>query len=116
MYNFSYAEAIDDFGRDQRAEERQAMDLVIAQLELARERGPRSRETIEAVYNTRRLWSYFIDNLAEETNELPVEIRADLISIGIWVIKELERIRRQETDSLDALIEINIIIRDSLAR
>ncbi|MFN7166293.1 MAG: hypothetical protein ACK4NV_04565 [Pannonibacter sp.] len=32
------------------------------------------------------------------------------------MIKELERIRRQETDSLDALIEINIIIRDSLAR
>jgi flagellar protein FlaF len=116
MYKFSYAQTMDEIGNDPRQDEREALGIVISQLELAREKGPRSREAVEAIFNTRRVWSHFLESLAGNENELPVEIRADLISIGIWVLKELERLRRQETDSFDALIDINGIIRDSLGR
>lgn len=116
MYKFSYAQTMDEIGNDPRQDEREALGIVISQLELARENGPRSREAVEAIFNTRRVWSHFLESLADNGNELPVEIRADLISIGIWVLKELERLRRNETDSFDAIIEINGIIRDSLGR
>ncbi|ADZ72292.1 flagellar biosynthesis regulator FlaF [Polymorphum gilvum] len=114
MYSFSYAQTIDDLCVDQRSDERQAMDIVIAQLERAREKGLKSREAVEAIFNTRRLWSFFIESLADDANELPPSLRADLISIGIWVIKEVERVRQRETETLDALIDVNAMVRDGL--
>ncbi|WP_186392972.1 MULTISPECIES: flagellar biosynthesis regulator FlaF [unclassified Pannonibacter] len=114
MYKSSYAQTMDEFGNDPRQDEREALGIVISQLELAREKGVRSREAAEAIFNARRVWTFLLESLSENSNDLPVEIRADLISIGIWVLKELERLRRYETESFDAIIEINGIIRDSL--
>jgi flagellar biosynthesis regulator FlaF len=42
------------------------------------------------------------------------ELRANLISIGIWIIKESERIRKRESDNFQGIIDISIIIRDGL--
>jgi flagellar protein FlaF len=114
MYKSSYAQTMDEFGNDPRQDEREALGIVISQFELAREKGVRSREAVEAIFNARRVWTFLLESLSENSNDLPVEIRADLISIGIWVLKELERLRRYETESFDAIIEINGIIRDSL--
>ncbi|PTW60165.1 flagellar protein FlaF [Breoghania corrubedonensis] len=115
MYNFSYAETLDEFCVDARGNERQAMGVIIEQLQAAKEKGRRSREAIEAIYNTRRVWAYLIDDLSNERNELPVALRADLISIGLWVMKELEAIRTEQSESFDGLIQINTMIRDGLA-
>jgi len=41
-------------------------------------------------------------------------MRAGIISIGIWVNKEIDRIRSGVTHDLSPLIEINQIIRDGL--
>ena len=43
------------------------------------------------------------------------DLRAQLISIGIWMMKEIERLRTGATASFADLIEINAIIRDGLA-
>ncbi|MEI2385843.1 flagellar biosynthesis regulator FlaF [Breoghania sp. JC706] len=115
MYNFSYAETLDEFCVDTRGNERQAMGMIVEQLKAAKEKGRRSKEAIEALYNTRRVWAYFIDDLSSERNELPVSLRADLISIGLWVMKELEAIRTEQSENFDGLIEINTMIRDGLA-
>ncbi len=115
MYNFSYAEAIEEFCADTRGNEKQAMGMIVDQLKEAKEKGRRSKEAIEALYNTRRVWAYFIDDLSSERNELPVALRADLISIGLWVMKEVESLRSETSENFDGLIQINTIIRDGLA-
>ena len=56
----------------------------------------------------------FLDDLTGAENGLPASLRARLISIGIWVIKEIERLRGGEASDLAPLIEINQIIRDGL--
>ncbi|WP_417674536.1 flagellar biosynthesis regulator FlaF [Roseibium sp.] len=114
MYNLSYAETMDDICADEKLNELEAMNIVIAKLEQAKDCGPNSRETVEALFFTRRLWGYFLESLTDDNNELPTALRAQLISIGIWAIKETERIRQNESESLDPLIQINSIIRDSL--
>lgn len=114
MYNFSYAETLEEICVDTRGHEHQAMGMVIDQLIEAREKGVRSQEAVEALHNTRRLWSFFIEDLSDQKNELPVSLRADLISIGLWMMKELESIRNEQSDNFDGLIEINSMIRDSL--
>jgi flagellar protein FlaF len=97
-----------------RARERQAMDRVIAMLRAAQEKGPLSRERIEALFYLRRLWAIFLDDLKDPNNELPEQLRAGIISIGIWMMKEIDRARGRQTDDLTPLIEINEIIRDGL--
>lgn len=114
MYNLSYTETMDEICADERLNEVEALNIVIAKLETARAKGARSVEAIDALYYTRRLWAFFMENLADEANALPTTLRAELISVGIWVVKEAERLRQDEIESFDDLIQINGIIRDSL--
>jgi flagellar biosynthesis activator protein FlaF len=114
MYEFAYNEVIEDSRQTMRARERQAMDRVIAMLRTAQERGPGSRERVEALFYLRRLWTIFINDLNDPNNELPEQLRAGIISIGIWMMKEIDRVRGGETDDLTPMIEINALIRDGL--
>ncbi|MBB4199396.1 flagellar biosynthesis regulator FlhF [Rhodoblastus sphagnicola] len=114
MYQFTYAEVVEDSPQEMRARERDALGRAVELLQRAHEAGVASPEANDALIYTRRLWSIFIDDLGSNGNELPEAVRAQLISIGIWIIKEIERLRTGAADSFSDLIEINVIIRDGL--
>jgi len=114
MFEFAYNEVVEESPQVMRARERQAMDRVIDMLRAARATGPRSREAIEALYYLRRLWAIFLDDLRNPENELPEQLRAGIISIGIWMNKEIDRVRTGHANDLTPMIEINEIIRDGL--
>ena len=114
MFEFAYKDIIEDSPSAMRAQERQALDGVIRLLRDAATRGPQSVEAIHALYQLRRLWSVFLDDLKSPENGLPDSLRARLISIGIWVSKESERLRTGSSTDFTPLIEINEIIRDGL--
>jgi flagellar protein FlaF len=114
MYEFAYNEVIEDSRQTMRARERQAMDRVIAMLQTAKEKGPGSRERVEALFYLRRLWMIFLNDLNDPNNELPEQLRAGIISIGIWMMKEIDRVRGGATNDLTPMIEINALIRDGL--
>jgi flagellar protein FlaF len=105
---------IEDSRQTMRAREREAMDRVIAMLRTAQEKGPGSRERVEALFYLRRLWMIFLNDLNDPNNELPEQLRAGIISIGIWMMKEIDRVRGGATDDLTPMIEINALIRDGL--
>jgi flagellar protein FlaF len=115
MYQFSYAEVAEDSPQDIRARERDALSRCVEMLESAEKSGPRSREAHEALTFLRKLWTIFIEDLSSDSNDLPRDLRAQLISIGLWMLKEIERLRGGAKDSFADLIEINAIIRDGLA-
>jgi flagellar biosynthesis activator protein FlaF len=114
MYEFSYNEVVDDSREVMRARERGAMDRVIAMLRAARNKGENSREAIEATFYLRQLWAIFLDDLRNPENELPEQLRAGIVSIGIWMNKEIDRFCDGRTSDLTPIIEINEIIRDGL--
>lgn len=114
MYEFAYNEVIDDSRQSMREREREAMDRVIGMLRDAQAKGPQSRERVDALFYLRRLWMIFLDDLKDPNNELPAQLRAGIISIGIWMMKEIDRVRGGLTDDLTPMIEINEIIRDGL--
>ena len=115
MYQFTYAEIVDDSPQEMRARERDALSRCIDMLEAAKQAGAGTREAQNALTHLRRLWTIFIEDLSGGGNDLPDDLRAQLISIGLWVVKEIERLRIGAVQSLDDLIEINAIIRDGLA-
>ena len=114
MYQFSYAEVLDETPQGARERERQALDRSIELLEAADKAGVRSREAIEALLFVRRLWSVLIEDLADTENDLPQALRADLISIGLWVMREAEQIRLEKSANFKGIIEVSATIRDGL--
>ncbi|MEM5494495.1 flagellar biosynthesis regulator FlaF [Hoeflea sp. AS16] len=114
MYQFSYADVQEDGVAEAREREREAINHSISLLQAAKTNGLESRDAIEAVYFVSRLWVRFVEDLASPDNQLAEELRANLISIGIWIIKESERIRKRESDNFQGIIDISIIIRDGL--
>jgi flagellar protein FlaF len=114
MYQFSYAEILDDNAQDARSRERQAMQRAIDLLQAAMKKGVRSMEAAEALNYVNQLWRIFIEDLAKPENDLPDALRADLISIGLWITNEVHRMRLGKSENFDGLIEICTIIRDGL--
>ena len=114
MYEFAYNDVIEDSHQTLRAREQAAMDRVIEMLRAAQEKGPQSREFIDALFYLRRLWMIFIDDLNDPNNELPAQLRAGIISIGVWMMKEIDRVRGGVTSDLTPMIEINVLIRNGL--
>lgn len=114
MYQFSYAEVLDETPQGARERERQALDRSIELLEAADKSGVRSREAIEALLFVRRLWSVLIEDLGDSENDLPQALRADLISIGLWIMREAEQIRLEKSANFRGIIEVTTVIRDGL--
>jgi flagellar protein FlaF len=114
MYEFAYNDVIEESHQKMRARERAALDRVIEMLRASQQKGPQSRERIDALFYLRRLWMIFIDDLKDPNNELSDQLRAGIISIGIWMMKEIDRVRGGVTNDLTPIIEINELIRDGL--
>jgi flagellar protein FlaF len=114
MYQFSYTEIMEDDVADAKSRERQALDRSIDLLKAARDAKDTHRASIEALFYTRRVWIRFIEDLRQPENELNTELRANLISIAIWILKECERIRRRQSDNFQGIIDVTTIIRDGL--
>jgi flagellar protein FlaF len=114
MYQFSYSEVVEESPRAMRTQERQAVERIIAMLRAASGKPATSPEMVEALYYLRRLWAIFADDLASDDNELPEATRAGLISIAIWVNKEIDLVQSGARTDLTPLIEVNETIRDGL--
>jgi flagellar protein FlaF len=114
MYQFSYSEIMEGGQQDARGRERIAMERAIELLELARQKGVRSLESAEALNYVDSLWRMFLEDLAKPENDLAESLRAELISIGIWITKEIKHIRTGQSEDFGNLIEVCAIIRDGL--
>ena len=113
MYHFSYGEVVEDAGTGSRERERLALDKSIELLREANEKGSGNKSVLEALIYVRRLWSILLEDLAQPGNDLPVKLRADLISIGVWIMKEADRLqslmdRLLTPHRLPQLIQFNI--------
>ncbi|MCT8267852.1 MULTISPECIES: flagellar biosynthesis regulator FlaF [Afifella] len=114
MYKFSYAEILDDSGGESRAREQMALDHALELLHVAEIRGAGSPEAAEALGYVNKLWNFMIRDLASPQNGLGQELRRDLISVGLWVIREAENVLVDPSRNFAALIEVNQTIRDGL--
>ncbi|MFN0192268.1 MAG: flagellar biosynthesis regulator FlaF [Aestuariivirga sp.] len=107
MYQQFYDEVAQDASVNLKAIERRGFERSIALLEGAQASGPGTKMAVEALHFTSRLWSYLLEDLASEENGLPPELRAKLISIGIWILERAEAIRKGIQNDFQALIDIN---------
>ena len=111
----SYAEAIEDGSGVARRREQAAFDYGVKMLTRLREEDATYQERLDAMLYMRRLWTFLIDDLGNPANDLPLELRSTLISIGIWMIKETEHVTDGRLDNLEDMIATMTAIRNGLA-
>jgi flagellar protein FlaF len=69
---------------------------------------------IEALDWNRRLWSALASDCAAPENALPEALRAQIISLSIWVGRHSSAVMRKE-EEIGPLVDINRIIMQGLA-
>ena len=114
MYKFYYGEVLDEVPKQARDNERSALERSIELLNIAEQKGVRSVEAVEALHFVRRLWGIFIEDLARADNGLPQKLRADLVSVGLWVMREAEEIRQGRSKDFKGLIDVSRTISEGL--
>ena len=110
----AYELVAEDSSREARYREREALSLGINRLEQLRSGVLRGEDFIQSLLYVRKLWAIFIEDLSHPENGLPEQLRADIISIGLWVVKEADRLREERSNDVTQLVEINRLIRDAL--
>ncbi|PVE22490.1 flagellar biosynthesis regulator FlhF [Microvirga sp. KLBC 81] len=114
MYQFSYSEILEDSSKDCRQREYDLFERAITLLRAAEGFPSQSPEMLGAIVFLQRLWTFLIKDLGHPENALPDKLKGQLISIGLWVMKESDLVVRGEHNNLNALIDINVLIKDGL--
>lgn len=105
------AQSISESPRD--TEYRLFAEVTRALME-AGEREARDQKFFEALDWNRRLWSTLSSDCATSGNKLPKPLRAQIISIGLWVSKYSSQVALGRAD-MDALVDVNRTIMEGLA-
>lgn len=114
MYRFSYAEIAEDASSECRSRESEIFERAIQFMREAEGHPAQSPEMLNALVFLQRLWAVLIKDLSHADNALPDKLKAQLISIGFWVLRESDCIVRGEHNDLTALIDINLMILEGL--
>jgi len=83
-------------------------------LDRAEKAGPKSQQAVDALLFLRRLWQFLLIELGNSENQLPEKLRAELISVGIGLLKEADAISRGESSDFASLKQISQTIADGL--
>ena len=67
----------------------------------------------EAIDWNRKLWRTLATDCLDDRNQLPKEVRAQIISLSLWVSKYSKQVQRNHA-SLDPLISVNRTIMQGL--
>lgn len=69
---------------------------------------PSRKELAAALYYNRRLWTIFVGSVTTAENELPVEIKNNIASLGAFIFRHTLAVQQAPApEKLDPLININ---------
>lgn len=114
MFMQAYEDAMEDEQDSLRQGEADVLDRTIR---LMRESDHNAQDHMlrtRAIHLTTQVWSYFLNDLASAENATPKELKASLISIGIFILRHLDGMRSEKTMMFDPVIEISQNIREGL--
>ncbi len=114
MYRSDYLEMASEGWQEHRHSEREVLLKSIALMDRAERSGMKTPEAVEAAVFVTRLWCHLIEDLGCADNVLAPELRAQLISIGLFLVKAADEIRSGTKDSFQPMIDITASIAEGL--
>ena len=107
MFNQAYDDTLEDDQQEAREEERQVIQRSIDMMIHSDQYPEENKSRLAAMYFTHRLWSHFMADLANDDNNTPKETKASLISIGIFILKHIEKMRHSPATQFRPIREIS---------
>lgn len=114
MFMQAYQDVAEDEQDSARENERFAVEQTIKlmkQSDLDPENHPLRAK---AIHNTVQLWCHLLNDLVSKENANSAELKASIISIGIFIFKHLQSMRTERSITFRAVIEISETIRKGL--
>ena len=97
---------------DPRVTEYRLFGQVTGALIEAQNAGAKGIHLIDAIDWNRRMWSTLAVDCMDDGNQLPRQVRAQIVSLSIWVTKYSSEV--MQGASLEPLIDVNRIIMQGL--
>jgi len=94
--------------------EYRAFGQVTAGLVRVKEELPPIASVVEAIDANRRLWNLLSADCSAPENQLPITLRAQIISLAMWVARYSSEVLRDGAD-VEPLIDINRVMMEGLA-
>ena len=98
---------------DPRATEYRLFGQVTGALIDAQKKNAGGGPLAEAIDWNRKLWRTLATDCLDDRNQLPKEVRAQIVSLSLWVSKYSKQVQRNRA-SLDPLINVNRTIMQGL--
>lgn len=114
MFTQAYQEAAEDEQQSARDGEREIIERTIQQMIQSDLDPQNSNIRVSALHFTLQVWTYFLNDLASPENLTPKELKASLISIGIFIMRHLENMRQDPSLKFKPIREISETIREGL--
>jgi flagellar protein FlaF len=111
----AYAETVADGGESGRSRELEAFERLVGALERGRRDGAGSAAEIEALRLTRAVWVFLIEEMVNPDSPLDADTRANIGSLGLWSVREVEEISSGRKRGLQPLIDVAEEVREGLA-
>jgi flagellar biosynthesis activator protein FlaF len=100
--------------RTPREQERDIIALVTQRMRAAQAAKDDAILLARSISDNTTVWYILVSDLSSDGNQLPLELRAQIVSVGLAVIRECEKLNKSDVD-LDFLISINQAIIDGLS-
>lgn len=113
MHGYGAYRKVQNHTEDSRSIEFRLFGEITAELLKARDHPQQFDLKTNAVLRNRKLWAALREDLVDPANALPKAVRANLISLSMWVEKETFAVLDKRSD-LEALIEVNKQIMEGL--
>lgn len=114
MFNLAYAEAAEGDQGEARSEEFQAMEYSIGVMEASLKDPANPGKRIKAIFDTANVWTLLMEDLGHSDNAYPNDLKAGLISIGIYILKKLQAMRSDSSVSFAPIIDVTRTIKEGL--
>lgn len=115
MYLNLYDEVMVDSCSDARSREREVLERSAGLLRNAMQQNRYSQEAVAAIFFTGKIWRALLADLASPDNQLDEGLRSQIISVGLWILKQCETCRLTRSIDFLGIIEVNSIIGAGLA-
>ena len=96
-----------------RSAEFRLMSEITGEMIAAQDAGMKGAMLMPALYRNRQMWSAFVTDCGATGNGLPVPLRAQIISLGLWVDRFTSDVIAGR-EPVSELIEINRTIMEGL--
>ncbi len=114
MFNLAYSESMEDEQQSARDSEREVIQRSTEMMQESDENPHDAQSRVRAIHFTSQIWSYFLNDLVSVENQTADELKASLMSLGIFILKHLESMRKDPSLNFEPVTEISKTIQQGL--